>query len=198
MNPPLVNVRKPGESPPPKREDQVQQEQPASSAKTDKKQLLQDLFLNTVRVEHIWTSVYLANGVKLQGRIVSFDMYTLLLEDDKKGSSKTTQMVYKSGISTIVPSKQVEIRYAAPLPESIQDQYLTTLREADQLEVKVYLVNGIKLEGQIEAFDQHVLLLGGSRPTQMVFKHAITSVEPKEVVSFSFEGGQNHFTVRRS
>ncbi len=66
---------------------------------TAKGQLLQDPFLNTLRKEHIPVSIYLVNGIKLQGHIDSFDQYVVLLKNT------VTQMVYKHAISTVVPTK---------------------------------------------------------------------------------------------
>ena len=67
----------------------------------NKGQLLQDPFLNTLRREHIPVSIYLVNGIKLQGQIESFDQYVVLLRNT------VTQMVYKHAISTIVPGRAV-------------------------------------------------------------------------------------------
>jgi host factor-I protein len=64
-------------------------------------QLLQDPFLNALRREHIPVSIYLVNGIKLQGQIESFDQYVVLLRNT------VTQMVYKHAISTIVPGRAV-------------------------------------------------------------------------------------------
>jgi host factor-I protein len=68
-----------------------------------KGQLLQDPFLNSLRKEHIQVSIYLVNGIKLQGYIESFDQYVLLLKNS------VTQMVYKHAISTVVPARAVAI-----------------------------------------------------------------------------------------
>ena len=59
---------------------------------------------------------------------------------------------------------------------SLQDPYLNTLRK-ERVPVSIYLVNGIKLQGQIESFDQFVVLLRNS-VSQMVYKHAISTVVP--------------------
>ena len=67
----------------------------------NKGQLLQDPFLNILRKEHIPVSIYLVNGIKLQGQIDSFDQYVVLLKNS------VTQMVYKHAISTIVPGRAV-------------------------------------------------------------------------------------------
>jgi host factor-I protein len=68
---------------------------------SNKGQLLQDPFLNTLRREHVPVSIYLVNGIKLQGQIESFDQYVVLLRNT------VTQMVYKHAISTIVPGRAV-------------------------------------------------------------------------------------------
>ena len=64
-----------------------------------KSHYLQDPFLNALRKEKIQVSIYLVNGIKLQGFVDSFDQYVVLLKNN------ITQMVYKHAISTIVPSK---------------------------------------------------------------------------------------------
>ena len=68
-----------------------------------KGQALQDPFLNLLRKEHVPVSVYLVNGIKLQGHVESFDQYVLLLRNT------VTQMVYKHAISTIVPARAVNL-----------------------------------------------------------------------------------------
>jgi len=75
---------------------------------TAKGQLLQDPFLNALRTEHIPVSIYLVNGIKLQGQIDSFDQYVILLKNT------VTQMVYKHAISTVVPTKTFSIPFEAP------------------------------------------------------------------------------------
>ncbi|MDH3378292.1 MAG: RNA chaperone Hfq [Gammaproteobacteria bacterium] len=66
---------------------------------------LQDPFLNTLRKERIPVSVYLVNGIKLQGQIESFDQFVVLLKNS------VSQMIYKHAISTVVPSRAVKIAY---------------------------------------------------------------------------------------
>jgi host factor-I protein len=68
---------------------------------SNKGQMLQDPFLNMLRKEHVQVSIYLVNGIKLQGQIESFDQYVVLLKNT------VTQMVYKHAISTVVPSRPV-------------------------------------------------------------------------------------------
>ena len=65
--------------------------------------------------------------------------------------------------------------------QSLQDPFLNTLRK-EKVAVAIYLVNGIKLQGQIESFDQFVILLKNS-VSQMVYKHAISTVVPSKNIS---------------
>jgi len=69
-----------------------------------KGQSLQDPFLNTLRREKVPVSIYLINGIKLQGQIESFDQFAVLLKNT------VSQMVYKHAISTIVPARAVKIQ----------------------------------------------------------------------------------------
>lgn len=69
-----------------------------------KSQVLQEPFLNALRKEKIPVSIYLVNGIKLQGQVDSFDQYVIILKNT------VNQMVYKHAISTIVPSKTVKFQ----------------------------------------------------------------------------------------
>ena len=75
----------------------------STTTTTQKAQRLQDPFLNTLRKEHVPVSVYLVNGIKLQGQVIAFDQYVVMLRNT------LTQMVYKHAISTIVPSRAVDL-----------------------------------------------------------------------------------------
>lgn len=68
-----------------------------------KSQSLQDPYLNVLRKERVPVSVYLVNGIKLQGQIESFDAFVLLLRNN------ISQMIYKHAISTIVPSRNIRL-----------------------------------------------------------------------------------------
>jgi len=72
-----------------------------------KGQSLQDPFLNALRKERIPVSIFLVNGIKLQGQIESFDQFVVLLKNS------VAQMVYKHAISTVVPSRNVQM----PIPD---------------------------------------------------------------------------------
>lgn len=67
----------------------------------NERQNLQDVFLNTLRKEHTPVSIFLVNGIKLVGRIESFDQYMVLL----KGHDQAVQAIFKHAISTISPAR---------------------------------------------------------------------------------------------
>ena len=77
---------------------------------------LQDPFLNTLRKEKIAVSIYLVNGIKLQGHVESFDQFVVLLKNS------VSQMVYKHAISTIVPARHVKINYEIPDDELLESE----------------------------------------------------------------------------
>ena len=78
-----------------------------------KGQNLQDPFLNALRKEHISVSIYLVNGIKLQGKIDAFDQYVIMLKNT------VSQMVYKHAISTIVPSRNIRLQQSTDVKEPI-------------------------------------------------------------------------------
>ena len=69
---------------------------------------LQDPYLNALRKERIPVSIYLVNGIKLQGQVESFDQFVVLLKNT------VSQMVYKHAISTVVPARNVRIQLDGP------------------------------------------------------------------------------------
>ena len=73
-----------------------------------KGQSLQDPFLNALRRDKVPVSIYLVNGIKLQGQIDSFDQFVVLLKNS------VSQMVYKHAISTVVPARNVRL----PVPDA--------------------------------------------------------------------------------
>jgi host factor-I protein len=87
---------------------QIAKQQLENKKMSGKGQLLQDPFLNILRKEHVPVSIYLVNGIKLQGQIESFDQYVVLLKNT------VTQMVYKHAISTVVPARAVTIPFENP------------------------------------------------------------------------------------
>src|SRR6516165_565830 len=88
---------------------------------SNKGQMLQDPFLNTLRKEHIQVSIYLVNGIKLQGQIESFDQYVVLLKNT------VTQMVYKHAISTVVPARAGAMPHHARAGTTVEIACLYTI-----------------------------------------------------------------------
>ncbi len=76
----------------------------ATKTRNEKSQNLQDIFLNHVRKNKVAVTVFLVNGVKLQGFISWFDSFSLLLRRDMQ-----SQLVYKSAISTIMPAEPIQL-----------------------------------------------------------------------------------------
>lgn len=68
-------------------------------------QAIQDPFLNVLCKEHIQVSIFMVNGIRLQGTIDSFDQHVVVLKN------VTTQMVFKHAISTVVPSRAVKLPF---------------------------------------------------------------------------------------
>jgi host factor-I protein len=89
----------PTKNPPAEKAEKQEQRETRMS----KGQILQDPFLNALRKEKIPVSIYLVNGIKLQGTIESFDQFVVLLKNS------VSQMVYKHAISTVVPSRNVRV-----------------------------------------------------------------------------------------
>ena len=78
---------------------------------------LQDPFLNILRKERVPVSIFLVNGIKLQGQIESFDQFVVLLKNT------VSQMVYKHAISTVVPARNVKIPVSGTDEEDSEDRY---------------------------------------------------------------------------
>jgi host factor-I protein len=84
---------------------------PQGETKMSKGHTLQDPYLNILRKERVPVSIYLVNGIKLQGQIESFDQFVVLLKNT------VSQMVYKHAISTVVPSRVVRMPMQNPPEE---------------------------------------------------------------------------------
>ncbi len=75
---------------------------------------LQDLFINQLRKDKIPATIYLTNGFQLKGTVKGFDNFTVVIESEGK-----QQLVYKHAISTISPSRQVDLSYNQSEPTAI-------------------------------------------------------------------------------
>jgi host factor-I protein len=138
---------------------------------------LQDHFLNSVRRAKLPVTIFLVKGVKLQGAITWFDSFSLLLR--REGSS---QLVYKHSISTVMPSERpadfVPTQPAADgAKASLQDQFLAAAAR-DGERMTLFLVNGVMLQGTVTGFDQFCLVLERGGQMQLVYKHALSTLQP--------------------
>ena len=138
---------------------------------------LQDHFLNSVRRAKLPVTIFLVKGVKLQGAITWFDAFSLLLR--REG---TSQLVYKHSISTIMPAEPPPDFVASSAPADgpkapLQDLFLTAASR-EQERMTLFLVNGVMLQGSVAGFDQFSLVLERAGQMQLVYKHAISTLQP--------------------
>ena len=129
---------------------------------------LQDPFLNALRKDKVPVSIYLVNGIKLQGLVESFDQFVVLLKNS------VSQVVYKHAISTVMPAASVDLIGIAALFEQgdrkrgLQDVFLGAVQRT-QNPVTMFLVNGVMLQGDIAAYDLFCLLLQRDDFAQLVY-----------------------------
>ena len=138
---------------------------------------LQDQFLNSVRRAKSPALVFLVKGVKLQGVITWFDAFSLLLRRDS-----ASQLVYKHAISTIMPQRApVDLTFAiekrAEGRASLQDVFLAAAAR-EKAAMTLFLVNGVMLQGHVLGFDQFSVVLERDDQLQLVYKHAISTLQP--------------------
>jgi host factor-I protein len=149
---------------------------------------LQDHFLNSVRRAKQPVTIFLVKGVKLQGVITWFDAFSLLLRRD--GAS---QLVYKHSISTIMPSEPPRDFVATLGPEqgakaALQDVFLAAAaRQSERM--TLFLVNGVMLQGTVTGFDQFSLVLERGGQIQLVYKHALSTLQPTHPLNLDGEQG---------
>ncbi|HET7282628.1 MAG TPA: RNA chaperone Hfq [Sphingomicrobium sp.] len=149
---------------------------------------LQDHFLNSVRRAKLPVTIFLVKGVKLQGVVTWFDAFSLLLR--REGAS---QLVYKHSISTIMPTEPPPDFVATPaLPDgpkaTLQDLFLAAATR-DEERMTLFLVNGVMLQGSVTGFDQFSLILERGGQLQLVYKHAISTLQPAHPLSLDSEQG---------
>jgi host factor-I protein len=151
----------------------------------DKVNNLQDIFLNALRRNKTPVTMFLVKGVKLQGIITWFDNFSVLLRRDGQA-----QLIYKHAISTIMPGHAMS-DLALPAAEArksgnLQEVFLSAVQRAGE-PVTMFLVNGVMLQGRVVAFDLFCLLLEREGLAQLVYKHAISTVQPLNPVSLQDE-----------
>jgi len=158
----------------------------AKSAGPAKSGNLQDLFLNHLRREKTPVTMFLVKGVKLQGIVTWFDNFSILLRRDGQ-----SQLVYKHAISTIMPSQPVDAQQFAIAENGrkqrlLQDIFLSRVREAG-VQVTMFLVNGVMLQGRIAAYDLFCMLLEREGYVQLAYKHAVSTIQPATPVDLTVD-----------
>ena len=155
----------------------------------DKSLSLQDQFLNSIRKSKAPVTIFLVKGVKLQGIVTWFDPFSLLLR--REGNS---QLVYKHAISTIMPGHVPNDLSLAAVGEGgnsrkpmLQDLFLTAASR-DHEPMTVFLVNGVMLQGAVAGFDQFSVLLERGGQVQLVYKHAVSTMQPGHPLNLTGEG----------
>ena len=158
----------------------------------DKQASLQDLFLNALRRTKTPVTMFLVKGVKLQGIVTWFDNFSILLRRDGQ-----SQLVYKHAISTIMPGQPIDASQFGPSGESpkkqqrlLQDIFLTRVRDTG-VQVTMFLVNGVMLQGRIAAFDLFCMLLEREGFVQLAYKHAVSTIQPVSPVDLTTDLGED-------
>lgn len=154
----------------------------------DKSLSLQDQFLNAIRKAKAPVTIFLVKGVKLQGVVTWFDPFSLLLRRDGNA-----QLVYKHGISTIMPAHppgDVDLGAGGEGGNGkklmLQDLFLSAASRQHE-PMTVFLVNGVMLQGAVAGFDQFSLLLERGGQVQLVYKHAISTMQPGHPLNLAGE-----------
>ena len=152
----------------------------------DKNNGLQDLFLNEVRKSKTPVVMFLVKGVKLQGVVTWFDNFSVLLRRDGQ-----SQLVYKHSISTVMPATSPDPEPFKELMADgtyrsgvLQDVFLYAMCDRGE-SVTSFLVNGVMLQGVIAAYDLFSLLLERDGVVQLVYKHAVSTIQPSRPVNLA-------------
>lgn len=145
---------------------------------------LQDAFLNLLRKNRTPVTMFLVKGVKLQGIVTWFDNFSILLRRDGQ-----SQLVYKHAISTIMPGQpvdasQFESQQGNRKQRLLQDVFLSRVSEAG-VQVTMFLVNGVMLQGRIAAYDLFCTMLERDGFVQLAYKHAVSTIQPASPVDLS-------------
>lgn len=150
---------------------------------------LQDIFLNSLRKSKTPVTMFLVKGVKLQGIITWFDNFSVLLRRDGQ-----SQLVYKHAISTVMPAQPMDLGEIRKTfednhrkPRLLQEIFLNAVRKSGH-SVTMFLVNGVMLQGEIAAYDLFCMLLERDGMAQLVYKHAISTVQPAHPLDLKVEG----------
>jgi host factor-I protein len=158
---------------------------------SEKPNNLQDMFLNALRKSKTPVTMFLVKGVKLQGIITWFDNFSVLLRRDGQ-----SQLIYKHAISTVMPAHPIDL---APIEKAfaetkrgvlLQEIFLNAVKASGD-PVTMFLVNGVMLQGDVAAYDLFCLLLRRDGQSQLVYKHAISTVQPLHPVNLAEADGED-------
>lgn len=154
----------------------------------EKSNNLQDIFLNHLRKAKTPVTMFLVKGVKLQGIITWFDNFSVLLRRDGQ-----SQLIYKHAISTIMPAGPVDLATMSDAFEAVerknrtlQEVFLSAVQR-DHVGVTMFLVNGVMLQGEVAAYDLFCMLLQRDMAVQLVYKHAISTIQPLDPLNLAEE-----------
>nr|WP_275044674.1 RNA chaperone Hfq [Sphingomonas endophytica] len=168
------------------------QEQRNEHLMADKQTSLQDLFLNALRKSKTPVTMFLVKGVKLQGIVTWFDNFSVLLRRDGQ-----SQLIYKHAISTIMPAGPIDVAgIVGQMTENtrkqplLQDIFLSAVRKSED-PVTMFLVNGVMLQGAIAGFDLFCMLLQRDGMAQLVYKHAVSTIQPSRPLNLSDGSGDD-------
>lgn len=131
--------------------------------------------------------MFLVKGVKLQGIVTWFDNFSILLRRDGQ-----SQLVYKHAISTIMPGQSLDPTQfgnqsgGGRKQKLLQDVFLSRVAEAN-VQVTMFLVNGVMLQGRIAAYDLFCMLLERDGAVQLAYKHAVSTIQPASPVDLSVD-----------
>jgi host factor-I protein len=158
----------------------------------DKQGSLQDLFLNALRRSKTPVTMFLVKGVKLQGIVTWFDNFSVLLRRDGQ-----SQLIYKHAISTIMPAGPMDLSGIVDVggeggrkQPMLQDIFLTAVRKSGD-SVTMFLVNGVMLQGAIAGFDLFCMLLQREGMAQLVYKHAVSTIQPAHALNLAEETAES-------
>jgi host factor-I protein len=154
----------------------------------DKQASLQDLFLNALRRTKTPVTMFLVKGVKLQGIVTWFDNFSVLLRRDGQ-----SQLIYKHAISTIMPGGPIDLDALLDAAgeggrknPGLQDIFLSAAARSDD-SVTMFLINGVMLQGYIAGFDLFCMLLQREQMVQLVYKHAVSTIQPAKPLNLQSE-----------
>ena len=150
---------------------------------------LQDLFLNALRRSKTPVTMFLVKGVKLQGIVTWFDNFSVLLRRDGQ-----SQLIYKHAISMIMPAGPMDVSDLVDAVGDLQKKhpllqeiFLNAVRKSAD-PVTMFLINGVMLQGQIAGFDLFCMLLQREDMAQLVYKHAVSTIQPSRPLNLSVDG----------